>query len=95
MGRRVILKLLKVVAEKEYGDWHEKSDEDTEWNYCLIPMWRVPDTFRNIIGLSADTYEYKSNWYFTEILEGVDFFDFGCKGEYESLLVYIEEEVDL
>jgi hypothetical protein len=95
MGKRVILKLLKVVAEKEYEDWHDTNDEDNDWSYYMLPMWRIPDTFRNIIGLSADMYENKSNWFFTEILKGVDFFDFGCKGEYESLLVYVDEEVDL
>jgi hypothetical protein len=96
MGRNVILRLIENIALKEYKEFHDKHDEvsnewegDYECNVCSsIPMWCIPEGIRNIIGLSQETYEYKNNWFFDEIMEKVDCFDYEWKrivGEAENV----------
>jgi hypothetical protein len=77
VGRMVILKLLNIIANKLYEKWHNINDEELAWGYYVIPMWYVPDRFRVVVGLCDETYKYKYNWYFHELLNSVDRFDFG------------------
>jgi hypothetical protein len=69
MGKRVVLKLMGVIAKTNYDAYHDE--------YIAAPMWYVPDSFRNIGGLCNETYKFRDNWLFKETLENVDYFDYG------------------
>jgi hypothetical protein len=100
LGRTAILRLIQIIALKEYKDYHDKHDEvsyvwegDYEYSVCSsIPMWCIPEGIRYIIGLSQETYQNKNNWFFDEVMEEVDYFDYEWRrivGEADSVEIII------
>jgi hypothetical protein len=86
MGGSILLRLVEIMATKEYEEYHSKMDEYDECiceeysfdQFHPVPMWRIPESIRNIIGMSNETYNLKNLSHFQDIMESVYYFDFGC-----------------